>query len=165
MKTINETQKDSLTENAWMELIDAIKPRDISISVNHGLVTLYGTVTNYSKKLLTEQIVAGVKGVKSIVNRLEVRLNTRDMKNDEELKGDILDAFIKTINEPEETFILKIENEWLMLVGDVKNNLGNKVAVKGKLCKLEEINKNEKRAKHHPAVITTEEMAYWEIFA
>jgi|GEM_PF-6879635 len=164
MKTRQDIQKDEMTDLAWKELIQAIKPRDIAISVVNGAVKLSGTVESYSKKMLAEQIVASVTGVRSIVNAIEVKLPGMHKRKDEELTDAILDAFVSDFNEPEEALTISIEKDWLMIMGEVQNNLGSKVSVQGKLCKLEEINNKNKGPVNHPAVITNQELAYWEIF-
>lgn len=164
MKKTQDIQKETMTELAWKELIEAIKPRDISVGVMNGIVTLSGTVDSYSKRTMAEHIVSGVTGVKSIINALEVKLPAADRKKDEELTDSILDAFIKNFNEPEETFAMKIENNWLTILGEVENSHGQKVPVQGKVCKLEEVNASGSKTSHHPAIITNHEFAYWEIF-
>ena len=163
MKPNQDIQKDTMTELAWKELIQAIKPRDISVSVSQGNVTLSGTVDNYSKKLIAERIVSGVSGVTTIINNIVVKISTNLRKKDEELTDSILNAFIKEFNEPEETFAMKIENDWLTIVGEVENTKGQKISVQGKVCRLEEIAEKNKKA-HHPSIITNQELAYWEIF-
>ncbi len=164
MKPKQDIQKDEMTELAWKELIQAIKPRDISVSVINGSVKLSGTVENYSKKILAEQIVASVTGVKSIVNTIEVLLNGADKRKDQELTDSILDAFTTDFNEREDAFAMSIENDCLTIMGEVQNSLGEMISVKGKLCRLEEISTKTSRALNHPAVITSSELAYWEIF-
>lgn len=46
---------------------------DIKIQSINGLVTLTGTVSEASHKSLAEETMAGLPGVKSVDNRLEVR--------------------------------------------------------------------------------------------
>ena len=163
MKTTFDNQKNAMTDQAWKELILAIKPRDISVSVNNGMVTLSGTTDSYARKISAEQIVSSVTGVKSIINLIEVKLLSVDKKSDGLITDAILNAFVKNFNEPEETFAMKIENDWLTIMGEVENELGKKVAVKGYVCELVEAGSNKKNTAH-PALITTKDMAYWEIF-
>jgi hypothetical protein len=46
MKPLQEQKKDGMNAFAWNELIQAIRPREISVSV------INGTVNSYSKKVL-----------------------------------------------------------------------------------------------------------------
>jgi len=163
MNSTEYTSKNAPTDQAWKELIQAIKPRDISILVNEGVVTLKGTADSYSKKLLAEQIVASVTGVKGIQNHIEVKLKNADGKKDVEITDNILNAFVQNFNAPQEEFSLQIENNWLVVEGVAKNNQGESVELSGKLCLLEEKN-IRKSTSHHPAVVTNQDFAYWEIF-
>ena len=163
MKTTQDIQKNAMTDQAWKELIQAIKPRDISVNVNRGMVTLSGSTDSYARKIMAEQIVSTVTGVKSILNLIEVKLMSVDKKSDEELTDNILNAFIKGFNEPDETFAMKIENDWLTIMGEVENESGKKVSVKGYVCELVEAGSNKKNTSH-PALMTTQDLAYWEIF-
>ncbi|WP_165499800.1 BON domain-containing protein [Pedobacter frigidisoli] len=45
----------------------------IEISVESGLVTLKGSVDSYAKKLATEHAAKSVKGVKDVIQKIEVR--------------------------------------------------------------------------------------------
>lgn len=132
MKTLVNSPKQELTEKAWEDFIKAINPSDISIQVENGTVILNGTVDSYARKLLAEQIVSGVTGVKSIINALQVRISVNVKKKDTELLDGVLDALNKDFN-------LNNENSSEKLKPRVKTN-------------------------HHPAVVTTNEFSYWEIF-
>ncbi|MBL7931700.1 MAG: BON domain-containing protein [Bacteroidia bacterium] len=132
MNTIVNSPKKELTEKAWEDFIRAINPSDISIQVENGIVTLQGTVDSYSRKLLAEQIVSNVTGVKSIINELQVRISANVKKKDTELLDLLLDALNKDFD----------------------------------LSQEDSAEKARPRAKtnHHPAVVTTNEFSYWEIF-
>lgn len=160
MKTSSEFQTEKALDKAWKDLIQAIRPRDISVSVSNGTVTLRGTVESYSKKLLAEQIVCSVSGVKSIINTIEVKVAEEKKINDNLLTDKILDAFVKQFNAPEEEdFTMKIENEWLMIEGKAITQQGKTVHVSGKICKLEQ--RKEVPVKESAKL----QPDYWEIFA
>lgn len=134
MKTlINPTKEEStqdFTDKAWEDLINAIHPSDISIQIENGSVYLQGSVASYSRKMLAEQIVSGITGVRSIVNNLEVRNVSR--KNDAAL----LDSVLAALND-----------EFLVKTPSSPTN-----------------EKSLVNAIHHPAVVTTKEFQYWELF-
>src|SRR4051812_38361410 len=102
MKPLKEPKKDNMNEHAWNDLIQAIRPREISVSVIDGNVMLSGTVNSYSKKVLAEQIVCRVSSVRSIVNTIEVKLPGSEKLKDDVLPDTILNAFVKEFNAPEE---------------------------------------------------------------
>lgn len=162
-KTFSAQKQEELNDQSWKELIQAIKPREVTVSVINGIVTLGGSVNCYARKLLAEQVVSNVTGVRSIVNTIEVKPTQAEKLPDNELTDRILDVFVQEFNTNDESFAMKIENDWLMIEGMAKNAQGQPIPVKGRLCKLEQTNER-KKAEYHPAVVTNTELAYWEIF-
>lgn len=162
MKAVQDKYKEALTEQAWKELIQAIKPRDISVSVENGTVTLGGTVESYARKLLAAQIVSGLTGVKDIINTIEVKLPGIHRKKDDELTDTILDAFIRHLSETNDP--LPAGNDWLAFQGEMAIPAGGRIPVKGKMCPVSETRPGKPAKVSHPAIITTEELAYWEVF-
>ncbi|WP_205945121.1 BON domain-containing protein [Pedobacter psychrodurus] len=47
----------------------------IEISVEDGLVTLKGSVDSYAKKLAAEHVAKSVKGVKNVIQKIDVRFS------------------------------------------------------------------------------------------
>ena len=72
MHTDSDIQKDVLAElNAEPNL----RNDDLALGVRDGVVTLAGYVDSYADKWRAERVVSKVKGVKAVVNELEVRLD------------------------------------------------------------------------------------------
>ncbi len=77
-----EIRRNVLEELKW----DArVKPTEVGVTVQDGVVSLRGTVDSYTKKWAAEEIALRVAGVKAVVNELEVKLPARDVRTDEEI--------------------------------------------------------------------------------
>jgi osmotically-inducible protein OsmY len=66
----------------------------IAISADDGKVTLRGTVGSHREKLEAKKAAERVYGVKSVENKLEVKLLNGDKREDAELRGDVLQALM-----------------------------------------------------------------------
>ena len=67
----------------------------IAVSADDGKVTLRGTVGSYREKLEAKKAAQRVYGVKSVENKLEVRLMMNgDKREDADLRGDVLQALM-----------------------------------------------------------------------
>lgn len=166
MRSTLDKQKNNTTGLAWKDLINALKPKDIEVSVNNGDVLLKGTVNSYQKKTEIEKIVEGIAGVRSITNEITIRFSNVEKVKDLEIKDAVLEAITYINNTTEKAFNMKIEGEWLIIEGEVENVLGNKIRVSGRVCKLE-----ESRAQLNVVIPAKEtknegnkELAYWEVF-
>jgi osmotically-inducible protein OsmY len=74
MKTNETLQKDVQNAIKWEPLLHAA---EIGVTVKDGVVTLSGTVENYSKKAEAEDAAKSVGGVKAVVEHLKVPLPGR----------------------------------------------------------------------------------------
>lgn len=83
MKTDIEIQKDVLEEIKWEP---ALTNDNIGVSVNNCIVTLTGTVDAYYKKNKAQKAANRVVGVKSVIEKLDVRLPSAIEKTDAEIK-------------------------------------------------------------------------------
>src|SRR6185436_17514888 len=73
MHTDSDIQKDVLAElNAEPNLKNDV----LTVGVRDGVVTLAGYVDSYADKWRAERVVSKVKGVKAVVNELEVKLSS-----------------------------------------------------------------------------------------
>ncbi|MCK7557169.1 BON domain-containing protein [Chitinophaga sedimenti] len=62
----------------------AVNAAEIGVSVTHGVVTLSGKVQSFNQKIMAEQSVRKVTGVKAIAENLEVGISPnekRQMRN------------------------------------------------------------------------------------
>src|SRR6476660_10425789 len=66
----------------------------IAVSAEDGVVTLRGTVGSFRQKREAKQDAERVYGVKSVDNRLEVRILNDDRRDDADLRGSVLQALM-----------------------------------------------------------------------
>lgn len=138
-------------ELEWNPKFDA-KP--IGVSVKDGIVTLSGHVSSWSEKTAVEQAVERIKGVKAYVENLTVKIPGEFERTDEEIAEVALKNLRWNMNVPEKGIILRVENGWIHLDGEVqwdfqreaaKNAVKNLMGVKGVISHLkikESINLN-----------------------
>jgi osmotically-inducible protein OsmY len=66
----------------------------IAVSSEDGVVTLRGTLGSFSEKREAKKDAERVYGVKSVRNKLEVRILNKDRRADADLRGDVLQALM-----------------------------------------------------------------------
>ena len=116
MHTDSDIQKDVLAElNAEPNL----KNDDIAVGVRDGVVTLAGYVDSYADKWRAERVVSKVKGVKAVVNELEVRLPSSSQRTDPEIARAALDALQWNVLVPHDRIQVVVEDGWITLRGEV----------------------------------------------
>jgi osmotically-inducible protein OsmY len=110
---------------------------EIGVTVNDGVVTLTGTVDNYSKKTEAENAAKNVCGVKAVVEKIEVKFNTDwAKKDDNEIATEILSAWKWNWRIPNNKVKVKVENGWVTLEGELEWN-SQKDAAKDAIKNLE----------------------------
>lgn len=95
MRTDAEIKQEIVDELEWEARLHGL---NIFVDVNHGQVTLNGTVTSYPKKMDAERAVRSVEGVRGVDNELEVKIAAIDRRSDEEIRHAIENAI--TWNSP-----------------------------------------------------------------
>jgi osmotically-inducible protein OsmY len=66
----------------------------IEVSADRGTVTLRGTVDSLRQKRAASEAAARVRGVIRVANELRVRIPDRDRRDDDDLRGDVLEALM-----------------------------------------------------------------------
>src|SRR5882672_12395577 len=89
MRTDMEIQKDVVAALRWEP---SLRDDDIAVGVRDGVVTLAGFVDSYADKWRAERIASKVKGIKAVVNDLEVRLPSSSQRPGPELARAALEA-------------------------------------------------------------------------
>ena len=118
MKTNEKLQKD--IQNAIKcELL--LHTAEIGVIEKNGVVTLTGTVNNYSKIIEAENIVKKVPGVKVIVDKMEV-YHGYSNKNDNEIAEEILNILKWNLNILQEKLVIKVLGGWIYLDGTLDWN-------------------------------------------
>jgi osmotically-inducible protein OsmY len=114
--TDNDTQKDIIAElNAEPNL----RNDDIAVGVRDGVVTLAGYVDSYADKWRAERVVSKIKGVKAVVNELEVRLPSSLQRTDPEIARAAVNALQWNVLVPHDRIQVVVEDGWTTLRGEV----------------------------------------------
>jgi osmotically-inducible protein OsmY len=100
-------------ELLWDPNVDATA---IAVSVDHGVVTLRGTVGSFREKLEARQDAKRVYGVKDVKNELEVRILGEHKREDADLRGVVLQALMLDSTVPS-TIDVKVDNGNVTLTG------------------------------------------------
>jgi osmotically-inducible protein OsmY len=72
----------------------------IEVSAASGMVTLRGTVTSIRLKRAGGRAAARVRGVTRVANELRVQIPDKDRRDDEDLRGDVLEALMLDVSVP-----------------------------------------------------------------
>jgi osmotically-inducible protein OsmY len=115
-KTDEDIQREVLLELKW----DAeVSPNEIGVAVKDGVATLTGWVDTFSKKWAAERAALRVRGVKAVVNDIEVRL----APSDQHIDLDIAEAAKRALEldslVPDDMVKVSVSGGWLTLRGEV----------------------------------------------
>lgn len=80
MKSDVELQRDVMDELEWEP---SVTHAGIGVSVSNGVVTLSGHLPSYAQKLAAEKAAGRVTGVKAVVEKIEVKLPSYSLRDDE----------------------------------------------------------------------------------
>lgn len=126
MKSNENLQKDVQDAIKWEPLLHAA---EIGVTVKDGVVTLTGIVDNYVKKMEAETATKNVKGVKAVIEKIEVKYKIdTTKKTDSEIATQILNAIQWNWTIPNDSVHVKIENGWVTLDGDLRWNYQREAA-------------------------------------
>jgi osmotically-inducible protein OsmY len=89
--TNDDLQLDVAAELSWDPKVDS---QAIAVSADDGAVTLRGTVGSFREKREAGKAAARVYGVTEVSNELQVRMLAGSKRDDADLRGDVLQAFM-----------------------------------------------------------------------
>jgi osmotically-inducible protein OsmY len=89
--TDEDLRRDVAAELCWDPQVDSAA---IEVSAASGIVTLRGTVASLRQKRAGGNAAARVRGVTRVANELTVQIPDRDRRDDEDLRGDVLEALM-----------------------------------------------------------------------
>jgi osmotically-inducible protein OsmY len=127
MKSNEDLQRDVQNAIKWEPLLHAA---EIGVTAINGVVTLTGTVDSYAKKYEAEEAAKKVSGLKALVEKIEIKFSSTWKKNDTELANEILNALKWNWEIPSENIVVKVENGWVRLDGEVRWNYQREAAKK-----------------------------------
>ncbi len=125
MKNNEQLQLDVQEAIKWEPQLNAA---EIGVIVHNGIVTLTGTVDNYSKKIAAETATKNVAYVKAVVEKIEVKYPHFGIKTDEEIANEVLKSLKNHWNVPDERIKIEVEDSWVTLNGDVTWNYQREAA-------------------------------------
>lgn len=105
-----------LDELEYAPMVDAAQ---IGVAVNDGVVTLTGHVRNYAEKGIAERVTLRVRGVRAVIERIEVRYPENPRVGDEALAERCARVLEWDVQIPERSVSLKIEKGCVTLEGCV----------------------------------------------
>jgi osmotically-inducible protein OsmY len=115
-QTDEDIQRAVLRELKW----DAeVASNEIGVDVRNGVATLTGWVDTFSKKWAAERAALRVRGVKAVVNNIEVRLSPSHEQTDVDLAQSIARAFEMDSLVPDDMVKVSVSGGWVTLRGDV----------------------------------------------
>jgi osmotically-inducible protein OsmY len=126
MKKSNDVLRKEVVEAIkWEPLLSS---NEIDVSVQDGIVTLGGTVDNYTQKKEAEQAVKNIAGVKAIVDDVKVDLFFSDIKSDTDIAASVIKALRENWAVPDHRIQVTVENGWVTLQGILHWNFQRKAA-------------------------------------
>lgn len=125
-------QKDVQEAIKWEPLLYAAK---IGVLVTNGVVTLTGTVDNYTKKTQADDIAKNVSGVKEVIDNINVRLMNLLKESDSEIAVAVDAALNSNWAIPNDTVDTSVNDGWVTLTGKLDREY-KRVAVKEAVARL-----------------------------
>lgn len=95
--TDDELRRDVAAELSWDRQVDSTA---VDVSAGGGWVTLRGTVPCLRQKRAAGRAAARVYGVTGVVNELAVQIPYRYQRDDDDLRGDVLEALMLDVSVP-----------------------------------------------------------------
>jgi osmotically-inducible protein OsmY len=96
-----------------------VSPNEIGVAVKDGVVTLSGTVANYSTKWSAERAALRVRGVRAVVNEIQVRLEGDDQLSDVGIAEAAARALELDSLVPDGAVKASVSGGWVTLRGEV----------------------------------------------
>lgn len=126
MKKSNDVLRKEVIEAInWEPLLSS---NEIDVSVQDGIVTLGGTVDNFTQKKEAEQAVKNIAGVKAVVDDVKVGLYFSAIKSDTDIAASAIKALRENWAVPDHRIKVTVENGWVTLEGILHWNFQRKAA-------------------------------------
>jgi osmotically-inducible protein OsmY len=117
VQTDQDIQREVQLELKW----DArVAPNEVAVTVKNGVVTLGGSVDNFSKKWAAERAALRVRGVKAVVNEIQVRLEAENQLSDTGIAESAVRALDLDSLIPEGAVKVSVSGGWVTLRGEVE---------------------------------------------
>lgn len=97
----------------------ALDDEDLVCQVRDGVVVLKGCVESWAERCRAEEAVRGVRGVRGLINDLEVHLPPGSVRSDFQIARAAIEALRSDPCTPLDRLTVKVRDAWLTLEGDV----------------------------------------------
>lgn len=125
MKNNEELQRKVTNAIKWEPLLSS---SEIEVTVEDGIVSLLGVVDSYAKKIEAENAAKRVNGVRAVVEKIQVKLPDSWIKTNLEIEGQVLNALKANWSVPDEKIVIKVEDGWITLEGELPWNYQKEAA-------------------------------------
>jgi len=127
MKKDEDLKTDVEDTIRWEPLL---KTAEISVTAKEGVITLKGFVDSYAKKSEVEEAAKNVKGVKKVVEEIEIQLGSQGKQGDNEISYEAINALKWNLQVPAGKIKVKVEAGWVTLEGELTWNYQKEAAEK-----------------------------------
>lgn len=113
---------DRVLQRHVMDALDfepSIDAAHIGVGVRQGVVTLAGHVDSFAEKFAAERAAGQVKGVRAVVEEIEVRLASDKKLGDDEIAARAARLLHWDVSVPDERIAVKVEHGIVTLSGEV----------------------------------------------
>jgi len=91
----------------------------IGVAVDKGVVTLTGHVATYAQRVAAEKAVRKVRGVRGVVEEIQVRFAGETPPRDEDLAQRAVQMLDWSVTVPRNTVQVQVQDGWVTLTGKV----------------------------------------------
>jgi osmotically-inducible protein OsmY len=119
MTTDSQLKESILAELKWEPSVSAAH---IGVTAKNGVVSLMGHVESYTEKYAAEAAAGRVKGVKAVVEEIEVRLPFSIKHGDDDIATQAVNRLAWNSSVPKDAVKVKVEKGWVTLTGHVDWN-------------------------------------------
>lgn len=117
MKSDEEIQRDVIDQIRWNPILNS---SDIGVSVKNGVVTLFGQVDTYQKKIEAENDAKRIQGVKAIAEDIHVGISPSFMRTDSEIAEAAVNVLHWLSSVPHDQIHIRVEDGVVTLEGEVE---------------------------------------------
>jgi osmotically-inducible protein OsmY len=116
MKSDTQILSEVAEELSWEP---RVRPTEIGITVDNGVVTLTGAVDSFAKRLAAEEAAHRVAGVLDVANDVQVHVPDSPTRTDTEIAHAVRHALQWDALVPEEQIQSTVTDGWVLLTGAV----------------------------------------------
>jgi osmotically-inducible protein OsmY len=91
----------------------------IGVAANDGVVTLTGHVETFAEKHAAEAAARRMKGVKAVVEEIDVRLRPETRRTDDDIAAAAVERLAWDVSVPPDGVQVTVEDGWITLSGEV----------------------------------------------